>query len=372
MKKLLSQTKSVKAQSTKTNQVARSLYTEIRSLIESTRGQVSQAVNSGLVTMYWQIGTMIRKNVLGEERAEYGKQILYALSRKLILEYGEGFSERNLAYMVRFAETFPHKDILHTVCAKLSWSHIRRIVYLDDDLKRTFYVEMCRLERWSVRVLEEKISGLLYERTAISKKPAKLIKQELQSLRREDALTPDLVFRDPYLLDFLGLFRRNGLGRRRVCRLGGGRFLDVGHGRMMTFRHIHVRRRARAAIKKFVAAANRKIDVAPIELEIDRTTRMRQIPDSQRALRVRRGSHCRHVLNFSRAIADVTEFDQGRFAVDGAGNRVRLHIPDPHVEQSRDAVDDVIIGRKIAALCHDRFAARPHASRSHQRFVQID
>jgi len=205
MKKLLSQTKLVKAQSTKTNQVARSLYTEIRSLIESTRGQVSQAVNSGLVTMYWQIGTMIRKNVLGEERAEYGKQILYALSRKLILEYGEGFSERNLAYMVRFAETFPHKDILHTVCAKLSWSHIRRIVYLDDDLKRTFYVEMCRLERWSVRVLEEKISGLLYERTAISKKPAKLIKQELQSLRREDALTPDLVFRDPYLLNFLGL-----------------------------------------------------------------------------------------------------------------------------------------------------------------------
>ena len=205
MKKLLSQTKLVKAQSTKTNQVARSLYTEIRSLIESTRGQVSQAGNSGLVTMYWQIGTMIRKNVLGEERAEYGKQILYALSRKLILEYGEGFSERNLAYMVRFAETFPHKDILHTVCAKLSWSHIRRIVYLDDDLKRTFYVEMCRLERWSVRVLEEKISGLLYERTAISKKPAKLIKQELQSLRREDALTPDLVFRDPYLLNFLGL-----------------------------------------------------------------------------------------------------------------------------------------------------------------------
>jgi predicted nuclease of restriction endonuclease-like (RecB) superfamily len=148
---------------------------------------------------------LIRKNVLGEERAEYGQQIISTLSKQLILDYGEGYSERNLAYMIRFAETFPRKDILHTVCAKLSWSHIRRIIYLDDDLKRTFYVEMCRLEGWSVRVLEEKISGMLYERTAISKKPAKLIKQELKSLHKEDTLTPDLVFRDPYFLNFLGL-----------------------------------------------------------------------------------------------------------------------------------------------------------------------
>jgi hypothetical protein len=139
MKKLLRQTNLLKAQSTKTNQVARTLYTEIRSLIESTRGQVAQAVNSGLVLMYWQIGMLIRKNVLGEERAEYGKQIVQTLSAQLILEYGEGFSERNLAYMVRFAETFPRKGILHTVCAKLSWSHIRRIIYLDDDLENILY-----------------------------------------------------------------------------------------------------------------------------------------------------------------------------------------------------------------------------------------
>jgi predicted nuclease of restriction endonuclease-like (RecB) superfamily len=76
---------------------------------------------------------------------------------------------------------------------------------LDDDLKRDFYAEMCRIERWSVRTLRQKISGMLFERTALSKKPEKLIREELDTLRAEDKLTPDLVFRDPYFLDFLGL-----------------------------------------------------------------------------------------------------------------------------------------------------------------------
>ena len=122
-----------------------------------------------------------------------------------MLQYGKGFSERNLAYMIRFAEVFPQKKILHTLCAKLSWSHIRQVIYIENDLKRLFYTELCRIEHWSVRTLREKIGGMLYERTAISKKPDKLIKQELKSLREEDKLTPDLVFRDPYFLDFLGL-----------------------------------------------------------------------------------------------------------------------------------------------------------------------
>lgn len=201
MKKLLRQTNLLKAQSAKTNQVARNLYSEIRSLIESTRGQVAQAVNSGLVLLYWQIGTLIRKNVLGEERAEYGKQIVYAVSRQLMQEYGGGFSRRNLFNMIRFAEVFPDLKIVHALSALLSWTHLRQIIYLDDSLKREFYSEMCRVERWSTRTLGEKISGMLYERTAISKKPAKLIKQELKSLRKEDTLTPDSVFRDPVLAE---------------------------------------------------------------------------------------------------------------------------------------------------------------------------
>lgn len=74
-----------------------------------------------------------------------------------------------------------------------------------DKLKQEFYAEMCRVERWSVRVLRSKIDSMLFERTALSRKPAKLIEQEIQALREDDKLTPDLVFRDPYLLDFLGL-----------------------------------------------------------------------------------------------------------------------------------------------------------------------
>jgi predicted nuclease of restriction endonuclease-like (RecB) superfamily len=76
---------------------------------------------------------------------------------------------------------------------------------LDDQLKRDFYAEMCRIERWSVRTLRDKIQGMLYERTGISQKPEDLARQEMAALREADRMTPDLVFRDPYLLNFLGL-----------------------------------------------------------------------------------------------------------------------------------------------------------------------
>ncbi len=72
-------------------------------------------------------------------------------------------------------------------------------------MQREFYTEMCRFEHWSVRTLRQKIQGMLFERTAISKKPDKLIQQELSALRDQECMTPDLVFRDPYFLDFLGL-----------------------------------------------------------------------------------------------------------------------------------------------------------------------
>jgi predicted nuclease of restriction endonuclease-like (RecB) superfamily len=87
----------------------------------------------------------------------------------------------------------------------LGWTHFVDIIRLDDPLKRDFYAEMCRIEKWGTRTLRDKIGSMLFERTALSKKPEKLIKQELKQLREEDKLTPDLVFRDPYFLDFLGL-----------------------------------------------------------------------------------------------------------------------------------------------------------------------
>ena len=78
-------------------------------------------------------------------------------------------------------------------------------MYLKDEIKRDFYIEMSRIEKWNTRTLGEKIDSMLFERTAISKKPDDLIREELKSLRENSELTPDLVFRDPYFLNFLGL-----------------------------------------------------------------------------------------------------------------------------------------------------------------------
>jgi predicted nuclease of restriction endonuclease-like (RecB) superfamily len=181
------------------------LLSDIRSLIEAARMRVSTTANVEMVLLYWHIGDRIRKDILGMERADYGKQIVQTLSGKLILEYGRGFTRTNLFNMIRFADVFPDREIVHALSGQLSWTHIREIIYLEDNLKRDFYAEMCRIERWSTRTLKAKISGMLYERTALSKKSEKLIQQELATLREEDRMTPDLVFRDPYFLDFLGL-----------------------------------------------------------------------------------------------------------------------------------------------------------------------
>jgi len=181
------------------------LISDIRSLIETARHNVAVTVNAELTILYWQIGSRICQDILEKKRAEYGKEILATLSQELTKEYGNGFSYSALTRMVRFAEVFPDTQIVATLSRQLSWSHFKEILPIKDDLQRDFYAEMCRKERWSVRTLRKKIDGMLYERTAISKKPEKLIEKDLAALREEDKLTPDLVFRDPYFLDFLGL-----------------------------------------------------------------------------------------------------------------------------------------------------------------------
>lgn len=120
-------------------------------------------------------------------------------------EYGKGFSEKSLRHMIRFAEVFPNEQIVSALMRQLSWTHFLSIIYLKDPLQRDFYAEMCRIEHWTTRTLRKKINSMLYERSALSKRPEKLVSFELETLRAEDRLTPDLVFRDPYLLDFLGL-----------------------------------------------------------------------------------------------------------------------------------------------------------------------
>lgn len=193
------------AKTNSTDLVSSGLIDELRGLIQQTRAGVAQAVNSALVNLYWQIGTRIRTEVLKNKRADYGKQICSTLSNKLVAEFGNGFSRPNLTKMMLFSGLFPDSQIVSTLSRQLSWSHFAELIRIKDQLQREFYAEMCRIENWSVRTLRSKINGMLFERTALSKKPAELARQELAKLQESDQLTPDLVFRDPYFLDFLQL-----------------------------------------------------------------------------------------------------------------------------------------------------------------------
>lgn len=181
------------------------LVEELRALIEATRGRVAQTVNSELVALYWQVGRRLREEVIGDERAAYGEQVVADVARALTAEFGRGFSKRNLHYMARFAEVFPDAEIVHALRSQLSWTHFRELIAIDDPLKRQFYTEICRVERWSTRTLKSKIDGMLFERTAIARRPEEVVQGTLETLREEDRMSPDLVFRDPYVLDFLGL-----------------------------------------------------------------------------------------------------------------------------------------------------------------------
>jgi len=181
------------------------LLDDIRKMINDIQSIIAITANAGLTMLYWKIGTRINKEILKGKRAEYGMKIVSTVSRQLETEYGNGYSIKNIRHMIRFAEAFTDELIVSTLSRQLSWSHFKEIIYLKQPLQKEFYAEMSRVERWSVRTLRKKISSMLYERTAISKKPEKLIQLELQKLREEDQMSPDLVFRDPYLLDFLGL-----------------------------------------------------------------------------------------------------------------------------------------------------------------------
>lgn len=181
------------------------LFSDIALLIEESRSFVANTVNTTLALLYWKIGTRINTDILKNQRAEYGKQVVASLAQQLTEQYGKGWDEKMLRHCLRSAETFSEEVIVAAVRRQLGWTHIRTIMYLKDALQRDFYIEMCILERWSTRTLRNKIDGMLYERTAISKKPQQLIKQEIKELRDDNKLTPDLVFRDPYFLNFLGL-----------------------------------------------------------------------------------------------------------------------------------------------------------------------
>ena len=181
------------------------LVTDVRALIEAARGRVATSINAELTQLYWHVGYRLNSELLRGQRASYGQQVITTLARQLAADYGKGWSDRQLRYCLRLAEIFPDASILHTVCSQLSWSHLRQLIQIDDPLKRDFYLQICRLEGWSVRQLQERIKSMLYERTAIAKQPEETIRQDLAALRKDGRISADLTFRDPYVLDFLGL-----------------------------------------------------------------------------------------------------------------------------------------------------------------------
>jgi predicted nuclease of restriction endonuclease-like (RecB) superfamily len=181
------------------------LFEDVCRIIESARQRLASYANAEVITMNWNIGKRVNEDVLHNQRAEYGKQVLKNLSKSLTLKYGKGWSHKQLLHCLRFAETFSHDEIVSAAQRQLSWTHLKTIMYVPDELARTFYIEMCSIEHWDTRTLAEKIDAQLYERTAISRKTEDVIKKELTQVGKTNQLLPDMVFRSSYFLDMLGL-----------------------------------------------------------------------------------------------------------------------------------------------------------------------
>lgn len=187
------------------NQNQQQLMADLKELVTKTKSQVAVQVNSAMVVLYWKIGQRINEGVLGNKRAEYGKEIISQVSQQLTFEFGSSFSEKNIRKMMQFASVFGDFEIVASAMRQLSWTHFLLLIPISEDTKRNFYIEICKIESWSVRTLREKINSLLFERTVISKKPEELIEKELKNWSENNILNPDLVFKDPYFLDFLEL-----------------------------------------------------------------------------------------------------------------------------------------------------------------------
>ena len=166
-----------------------SLIAEIKQLIEQSRQKVAIAVYSEISILYWHIGKRINSDILNNKRAEYGKQIIATLSQQLTREYGRGWSAKQLHHCLYAVEIFHDEKIFSELCKELSWSHIKELIYIKEPIKRDFYIEICKLEHWSVRQLRERIKSMLFERTAISKKPEETIKGDLEQLKKEQKLS---------------------------------------------------------------------------------------------------------------------------------------------------------------------------------------
>ena len=177
------------------------LYNNIKNIIDTSKEQAIVQVNNTMILSYWHIGERLKKEILKDKRATYGQEVVKKISEKLTLEYGRGYSKASLLRMIQVYTLFSDKEIVVTLSRQLSWSHFIEFIKIkDDELKREFYITMSVHEQWNVRTLRERINSMLYERTAISKKPELTIRQDLQALSSDSKMSTSLFLKDPCLL----------------------------------------------------------------------------------------------------------------------------------------------------------------------------
>jgi predicted nuclease of restriction endonuclease-like (RecB) superfamily len=208
------------------------LFGDVSELIESARGRAAAAVNSELVMLYWHVGKRVREDVLGGQRAEYGRRVVKRLAERLTERYGRGYTYSALTRMMAFSGHYPDSGIVAPLAQQLTWTNITQVLAIEDAVKRDFYLALCARERWTKRTLRAQISGKLYERTIAARGSDDGIEAEIAALRVDGTTTSTLAFRDPYVLGFLGLPAKHSESdleqailddmQRFLCELGAG------------------------------------------------------------------------------------------------------------------------------------------------------
>ena len=185
------------------DKIHKDVYSSIKELMDNARNSVAKEVNNILIQTYWEIGRIIVEDEQGNsDRAEYGKQLITDLSKRLTKEYGKGFSKSNLFYMRSFYLSYP---IFQTLSGKLSWSHYLELLSIDDKNKRSFYEKETVSANWSVRELKRQIKTSLFERLLLSSGDENKEKVLDLALKGNEIDNPSDVIKDPYVFEFLGL-----------------------------------------------------------------------------------------------------------------------------------------------------------------------
>jgi len=182
--------------------MANNYIQDIKEILAQARQKAYTAINVSMIEAYWQIGRrIVEQEQEGEKRAAYGEQVLKELSRALTTEFGKGFSYANLRNFRQFYLTYPDEKICYTVCSKLTWSHNRLIMRIEDKNARNWYLQEAAEQGWSVRVLERNINTLYFQRLLSSKNQQENLKHDQNSGKTDPA---DFI-KDPYVFEFLNI-----------------------------------------------------------------------------------------------------------------------------------------------------------------------